>query len=536
MPTLDLVLWLDHDNATSGFIRSRRDKTEFAFPKKFEEAALPLRIFCVTYNPTGGLASRLADADMADYDSVRVGIGLAHTPKAAESDFTWNVTDGCYEGVLNLKTSQMATYLASVSGNVADLLFEVQIKRTSPKSEYKFQTDCRVAKVVLLDTGLDTEDLDDTLFADMLQPRFLDSDTIDVARTGDDFKWHVRRKALGGIGADTDGIYEQRIGDAPAILPALSTGFTVSGYNATPTDGTDVVTVGGVTGQLYKIKARVVGSVERKSISGGSQTPGDNALAYRGGTPAANNYNLWYLDISNPPQRIHLNRIAGAQAEPFTVAADYFLDFIAFAGATVTLAFDTIDALSYLANSVDVTQELAMEFVPDVIGKQTVWVPAAAITARTTDGPATYSAELGANKVMQAALSFDPDTEQFAQFEVAMPKSWNRGAVSAEILWQSTGGTGDVLWALQAVAVSDGDALDAAFGMATEVVDTMLGADTLHITDESAAIEIAGTPAALDLVTFQISRTAADGADTFDGDALLKGVRLYYTTEAANDN
>ena len=46
--------------------------------------------------------------------------------------------------------------------------------------------------------------------------------------------------------------------------------------------------VGGVAGQCYKIKARVVGQIERKSISGGIQTPADNALAYRGGTPAAN--------------------------------------------------------------------------------------------------------------------------------------------------------------------------------------------------------------------------------------------------------
>ena len=51
----------------------------------------------------------------------------------------------------------------------------------------------------------------------------------------------------------------------------------------------------------------------------------------------------------------------------------------------------------------------------------------------------------------------------------------------------------------------------------------------------SSAMTIAGSPADADLTFFQVYRDAADGSDTFTGDARLLGIKLYFTTDAAND-
>ena len=50
---------------------------------------------------------------------------------------------------------------------------------------------------------------------------------------------------------------------------------------------------------------------------------------------------------------------------------------------------------------------------------------------------------------------------------------------------------------------------------------------------ESGAVTIAGSPAAADMCFFQINRDIS--ADTQTGDARLLGVKLLFTTDAAND-
>ena len=50
---------------------------------------------------------------------------------------------------------------------------------------------------------------------------------------------------------------------------------------------------------------------------------------------------------------------------------------------------------------------------------------------------------------------------------------------------------------------------------------------------ESGAVTIAGSPAAADMCFFQINRDTS--ADSQTGDARLLGVKLLFTTDAAND-
>lgn len=168
-------------------------------------------------------------------------------------------------------------------------------------------------------------------------------------------------------------------------------------------------------------------------------------------------------------------------------------------------------------------------------GKHTVWIPAAAMTPRTTSGAATGTTETTTNKIMVKTLDFDASTDEFAQFSVAMPKSWDRGTVTAQFVWSNASGTGNVIWGLQGVALSDDDVLDAAFGTAQTVTDGVTAAGDLMQSAETSALTIAGSPAALDLVVFQVYRDADNVGDTLAVDARLHGVRLYLTTNAKND-
>lgn len=170
----------------------------------------------------------------------------------------------------------------------------------------------------------------------------------------------------------------------------------------------------------------------------------------------------------------------------------------------------------------------------DPKGLQTIWVPASAMTPRTTSGAAAGTSETATNDVMLSTLAFDGTTSEGAQFQIAMPNGWDEGTVTAQFYW-SAGTTGDVVWGLRGVCISNDDPLDAAFGTAQEVTDSVTATTDLMVSAATSAITLAGTPAAGDLAVFEVYRDPADGADTLAADALLIGVKLLYTTNAATD-
>lgn len=168
-------------------------------------------------------------------------------------------------------------------------------------------------------------------------------------------------------------------------------------------------------------------------------------------------------------------------------------------------------------------------------GEFMIPIMAAAMTPRTTNGAASGSIETSSNKIMLATLDFDQSTDEFAQFMMPMPKSWNEGTLSAIFVWTASA-TGDVIWGIQAVAISNDDPVDAAFGSAVTVTDSVTASGDLMESPETAAMTVGGTPAELDLVVFQVYRDADNGSDTLAADAKLIGVRLTITTNAADDS
>lgn len=168
-------------------------------------------------------------------------------------------------------------------------------------------------------------------------------------------------------------------------------------------------------------------------------------------------------------------------------------------------------------------------------GIETVWIPASAMTPRTTNGAAVGTTELATNDVMLSSLDFDTTTEEGAGFWIAFPKSWNRSTVTFQFYWTAASGSGGVAFGLAAYSFSDDDAMDTAVSGQQVVTDTLITANDMHITSVSSAMTIGGTPADWDAVYFELTREVANGSDTLAVDAKLLGIRLFFTTNLTND-
>ena len=168
-------------------------------------------------------------------------------------------------------------------------------------------------------------------------------------------------------------------------------------------------------------------------------------------------------------------------------------------------------------------------------GRETIWVPALAMYGNTTSGAEAGQTELGNGPELKT-LAFDKDSDEFAQFAISFPKSWNEGTVSFKAYFTGNStNTGNVAFKLAGVGLADGELTNIAFGTAVQAEAKAHSgvAYNLNITRESGAITIAGTPVAEEYVFFEISRDVSE--DNFSADALLLGIKLFFTTNAGND-
>lgn len=154
-----------------------------------------------------------------------------------------------------------------------------------------------------------------------------------------------------------------------------------------------------------------------------------------------------------------------------------------------------------------------------------LWIGAAAMAPRTTNGAEASTVETTTNDITYDVLDFDQTTSEGACFNLSFPSSWNAGTVKAKFYWTAASGSGTVTWDLKAGSLADDDALDTAYGTAQSVTDTLLATGDLHVSAATAAITIAGTPAVDDWIYFEVSR---DITDTLTADARLIGIKLQY--------
>ena len=171
------------------------------------------------------------------------------------------------------------------------------------------------------------------------------------------------------------------------------------------------------------------------------------------------------------------------------------------------------------------------------VGKETMWIPASAMYGATTNPADAQQVETTAVRPDMKVLDFDASTDEFAQFSVAFPKSWNEGTVTYQVYWSpASTNTGDCIFGLQGVSCGDNDTIDVAYGTAINVTDAGIGTvEDQQVSSESSAVTIAGSPAVDQLTYFQFFRDANAGGDTFSADARVLGIKIFFTTDASND-
>lgn len=185
----------------------------------------------------------------------------------------------------------------------------------------------------------------------------------------------------------------------------------------------------------------------------------------------------------------------------------------------------TVNSVALLTNSTGIAQ-----------GKHTIWIPAGAMTPRTTNGAAPGVTELATNDVMLNTLDFDQTTQEFAEVLIGIPKSWNESTLSFQPWWTAASGSGGVVWALEGRAYADEDTLDQAVGADQTSTDTFVSANKGHRGPESSALTLAGSASSgINLIRISIRRKVADASDTLTADAKLIGIDLFYTINASTD-
>jgi hypothetical protein len=172
------------------------------------------------------------------------------------------------------------------------------------------------------------------------------------------------------------------------------------------------------------------------------------------------------------------------------------------------------------------------------LGQHAIWVPAVAMYGRLTNGAAGNAVEMGTHRVVLRTLDFDTSVQEFAQFAIQLPKSWDRGQLVCQFVWSHAAASGSfgVVWQIQAVALGDNEGADQAFGTAVTVADTGGTTNNVYITPETGGMTVGSSPGEEHWVVFQVARAPANASDNLPVDARLHGVKIHYTTNALTDD
>jgi hypothetical protein len=173
-------------------------------------------------------------------------------------------------------------------------------------------------------------------------------------------------------------------------------------------------------------------------------------------------------------------------------------------------------------------------------GRHMVTVPAGAMVARTTNGATFARATGGTNVTIFSYFQFSGTSQQFVQFVLGAPRSWNpQCGLYAKFIWfAETLDSNSVTWTIRASSSSLGESIDPAWGTTISITQPAASgsATNMRITQETSPIFVSNNPQPEDWLNFEISRDAAAGSDTSTGAANLLGVHLFFTYSQTSDD
>jgi hypothetical protein len=154
-------------------------------------------------------------------------------------------------------------------------------------------------------------------------------------------------------------------------------------------------------------------------------------------------------------------------------------------------------------------------------------------TATTSGAAGGASFETTSDKVNLTAIDFDAAAIEYASWQILLPPDYDAGTVIYQVYYThaaSASTDNKCVWGLSGTAFTEAETLDMGFSAVVQSIGTPADntAYLLHVSAESAAVTIAGTPAASELCVFRLSRVATDGADTLSVDARFLGLKIKY--------
>ena len=166
----------------------------------------------------------------------------------------------------------------------------------------------------------------------------------------------------------------------------------------------------------------------------------------------------------------------------------------------------------------------------DTLAIQSLWGPVNAMRPSSSNGCALVTTvETTALRPDLKVLDFDPSSDEFAQFSIVWPNSWDKSTITFKAFFTVTGtNTGSVAWGLAGVAITDDETINTAFPTPTVATAKSHSgtSNDLNVTAESGAVTVSGTPANDDMVFFQVNRDVS--ADDQSGDARLLGIKITF--------
>ena len=161
---------------------------------------------------------------------------------------------------------------------------------------------------------------------------------------------------------------------------------------------------------------------------------------------------------------------------------------------------------------------------------QLFFVAATLWTSTTNGASGIAQIETPVNKVNTFVVDFVQGIVSYAEVDIEMPSSWDGGSFIATFYWiANSAAAQSVVWAIQAAAYANGEALDKAFGTAVEVTDANSGTNEVNISGTTAVFVASGTPAGGQHVQFRMYRDGTNVSDTLAATARLLGVLVTYT-------
>lgn len=184
--------------------------------------------------------------------------------------------------------------------------------------------------------------------------------------------------------------------------------------------------------------------------------------------------------------------------------------------------------------SMSVTVDIARKELAK--GRQTLLIRADEFLPTIANGAALGIRAVATSNVPLATMNFDTTAQEYARAPLALPKKWNKGTITAEVVWTgAAAGSGGVTFSVGVCAWSDGDSLQTIGGAPASSADTYLGADLLHVSPVTTNITVGQMPVDGDLLYVLLSRLVSDANDTLAQDAQVVAVRIFYNVTTSND-